>query len=235
MFLLLGSVLAIIAFYHYGRPLWGPYYLKLAGKDSVEDIMARYEEPVRDRMAPALSRIGRDAYPDRLMLIAIKEKQILEMWGQYEDSYVLIKEYPFTGYSGELGPKLEQGDGQIPEGEYGIEYLNPNSSFHLSMKVSYPNDFDREKGESDGRRRLGDDIMIHGRSATIGCIPVGDEAIEELFVWVVRVGASKTGVLISPVDYRAGVDSPSIVGIDWEDELYAAIKKRLLMFKHPSS
>jgi len=62
----------------------------------------------------------------------------------------MIKSYPFTGFSGGLGPKLREGDGQIPEGVYAIEYLNPNSQFHLSVKLDYPNVFDKAKGRADG-------------------------------------------------------------------------------------
>lgn len=87
-----------------------------------------------------------------------------------------------TGTSGTLGPKREEGDGQIPEGVYGVEDLNPNSLFHLSLKVSYPNAFDREMAKREGCGNLGGDIMVHGGSATVGCIPIGDDAIEEVVV-----------------------------------------------------
>ena len=95
-----------------------------------------------------------------------------------------MRTFPFQGFSGTLGPKLREGDGQIPEGLYRIEYLNPNSSYHLSLKIDYPNAFDREKGRSDGRERLGYDIFIHGKSVTVGCIPIGDEAIGQ---WLERI------------------------------------------------
>ncbi len=69
----------------------------------------------------------------------------------------------------------------------GIEYLNPNSKFHLSMKVSYPNSFDREMAKLDNRDNLGGDIMIHGSNRSVGCIPIGDGGIEELYFLVKRV------------------------------------------------
>ena len=64
---------------------------------------------------------------------------MLEVWGRLKSGELeLIKRYPFTGFSGGPGPKLREEDGQIPEGIYAIEYLNPNSQFHLSMKLNYP-------------------------------------------------------------------------------------------------
>ena len=70
-------------------------------------------------------------------------------------------EYPILAASGVLGPKLREGDKQVPEGIYGAEALNPNSKFHLSIRLNYPNTFDRRMAQSDGRTQLGGDIMIH--------------------------------------------------------------------------
>ena len=112
--------------------------------------------------------------------------------------------YPMTGFSGRLGPKLQEGDGQIPEGVYQIAYLNPNSRYHLSMKVSYPNAADRARALADDRTNLGGDIMIHGKNVTVGCVPIGDAAIEELFYLVNRVGRTHVDVIIAPYDMREG-------------------------------
>ena len=88
----------------------------------------------------------------------------------------------FKGYSGILSPKLKSYDGQIPEGIYKPIFLNSRSNYHLSIQINYPNNFDKEKGKLDKRVELGDNIFIHGRNATIGCIPLGDHHIEELFL-----------------------------------------------------
>lgn len=223
-------VLSLPVVYQWGRPLWHPLYLRVAGKNTVEKVLTRYEEAVQGRLEAELERQGVDGYPEQLMLLAVKNDKVLEMWGGYKGEDYLIKRYPFTGFSGDLGPKLKRGDGQIPEGLYGVEYLNPNSRFHLSLKVSYPNAFDKERGDRDGRGDLGDDIMIHGKRATIGCIPIGDSGIEEVFVWVARVGREHTRILISPVDFRKGEPAPEIDGIDWERELYAELKQEMLRF-----
>ncbi len=137
----------------------------------------------------------------RLTILVFKKEQMVEVHAQ---GWMTPRKYEMTGFSGHLGPKLKEGDGQIPEGIYGIEYLNPNSMFHLSLKVSYPNDFDRKHATEDRRTNLGGDIMIHGGSATVGCIPIGDDAIEELFYLVAMIGKENVTVVIAPYDMRSG-------------------------------
>ena len=112
--------------------------------------------------------------------------------------------YPMTAFSGTLGPKLREGDGQIPEGIYGIGYLNPNSSYYLSLKMTYPSASDRARAKADGRTNLGGDIMIHGKAVTIGCVPVGDDAIEDIFYLANAVGINNVSVIIAPYDMRKG-------------------------------
>ncbi len=112
----------------------------------------------------------------------------------------LIYSYKFTGFSGKPGPKLREFDRQMPEGVYEIESYNPNSKFHLSMRLNYPNGFDKKMAKSDGRDlgKLGGDIMIHGRSGTVGCFPVGNIAIEEIFTICRLVPAQKVKVIVVP-------------------------------------
>ena len=143
------------------------------------------------------------------------------------NGWAKVKDYAFTGFSGKLGPKLREGDRQIPEGVYNIEYLNPNSSYHLSMKIDYPNAFDKKMGKADGRTKLGYDIFLHGKSVTIGCIPLGDRGIEEIFYLVAKNGRQNTQVVIAPWDFRVRNDDPAIEGIAWEGILYQSIRTAL--------
>ncbi len=125
------------------------------------------------------------AYPSRgLVLVAYKWERILEVWSRDDSSvaYAAVRTYPFTAYSGTLGPKRRQGDGQIPEGFYVISQFYPVSPFHLAMLVSYPNASDRILGKGPN---LGGDICIHGNRVTIGCIPIGDSGIEQLYTMCV--------------------------------------------------
>ena len=136
-----------------------------------------------------------------LAILVFKNERIVELHAKGWDEPRI---YKMTGFNGNLGPKLREGDGQIPEGIYSVESLNPNSAFHLSLKVSYPNATDRRHAQEDGRSNLGGDIMIHGGSATIGCIPIGDEAVEEVFYFAAKAGVKKTAIIIAPYDMRKG-------------------------------
>ena len=128
-------------------------------------------------------------------------------------------------------PKLREGDGQAPEGLYRIESLNPNSAYHLSLRVNYPNAQDRKRGAEDGRTDLGSDIMIHGRDVSIGCLAMGDAAAEDLFVLAADTGIKNIAVIMCPVDFRVRElpgNMPPLPG--WCGELYGEIRQALRTF-----
>lgn len=166
---------------------------------------------------PHLADVARKA-DGKLRILAFKTEQLVEVTAP---GWSKPRTYPMTGFSGTLGPKLREGDGQIPEGVYGIEYLNPNSRFYLSLKVSYPNASDRKRAKADGRTKLGGDIMIHGKNATIGCIPIGDDAIEDVFYLANAVGIRNITVVIAPYDMRKGRDTgrERTVTLPWYPDL----------------
>ena len=137
----------------------------------------------------------------KLRILVFKNERTVEV---HAPGWKAPRIYPMTAFSGTLGPKLREGDGQIPEGIYGIGYLNPNSSYYLSLKVTYPNASDRARAKADGRTNLGGDIMIHGKAVTIGCVPVGDDAIEDIFYLASAVGIKNVSVVIAPYDMRKG-------------------------------
>ena len=137
----------------------------------------------------------------KLRILVFKNERSVEV---HAPGWKAPRIYSMTAFSGTLGPKLREGDGQIPEGIYGIGYLNPNSSYYLSLKVTYPNASDRARAKADGRTNLGGDIMIHGKAVTIGCVPVGDDAIEDIFYLASAVGIKNVSVVIAPYDMRKG-------------------------------
>jgi murein L,D-transpeptidase YafK len=117
--------------------------------------------------------------PRRLLLRVFKDDDLLEVWvGDRSGPMRLLTSYPVCARSGELGPKRQQGDMQVPEGFYQVTRFNPVSNFHLALGVDYPNASDRLLG----KRPLGGDIFIHGSCVTIGCVPLTDEIIEELYL-----------------------------------------------------
>ena len=110
----------------------------------------------------------------------------------------MIKSLPICETIGDLGPKRKQGDLQIPEGFYTIENFNPQSKYHLSLKVSYPNKSDSILG-SQGE--LGGDIYVHGGCETIGCLPMTDTLIESIYLinlYSKSVGQDKIFIHIFP-------------------------------------
>lgn len=135
-----------------------------------------------------------------LFLRVFKREQNLEVWVKEQDKaeHFLLKTYPFCASSGILGPKRKEGDLQIPEGVYHINRFNPNSNFYLSLGVNYPNEADKVLHKTHDP---GGDIFIHGGCETIGCIPITDEKIKELYVLAVEAknnGQQKIPVHIFP-------------------------------------
>lgn len=191
-------------------------------------------EPSQDLRSRLVELGYEEGYPEQILIAAFKEEQILEVYAVKDRGFKLIKKYPFTAFSGVVGPKLKEGDRQIPEGVYKIEYLNPNSSYHLSVKVSYPNAFDIEKSELPTVEAMGGDIFIHGKAVTIGCIPLGDAAIEEVYLLTEKAFAKEVKVIIAPRDFRVNPDYPEVDFVDWEGELYDSIVEELnqISFDH---
>ena len=203
------------------------------GPKSVEDRLAQYGPAVRARLAPDFARAGCAYPPAKLTLVGLKAEKRLEVWvAPSEGAYVLLKAYPILGASGGPGPKLREGDGQVPEGLYRIESLNPNSRFHLALRVNYPNAFDRARGAEDRRQRLGGDIMIHGNTCSNGCLAMGDPAAEDLFVLAAETGLEHLSVILSPVDFRVRELPGKMPAVpEWAPELYAAIRRALAPLK----
>lgn len=110
---------------------------------------------------------------------AFKEERELELFieDKATGKFELFRTYPIAAASGTLGPKLAEGDRQVPEGFYFSRSgdMNPNSSFHLSFNVNYPNAYDR------AHNRTGSFIMVHGSNVSIGCLAMTDEKIEEIY------------------------------------------------------
>lgn len=129
-------------------------------------------------------------YPAKELLVrSFKKERQLELWaGDGKAPMVLVRSWPVCASSGELGPKRRQGDLQVPEGVYTLDKLNPVSSYHLSLHVDYPNRADRIAGKRERIGNLGGDIMVHGECVTIGCIPIENDPIEELYLAILDAG-----------------------------------------------
>ena len=144
--------------------------------------------------------------PEKIFIRVFKQEKILELWAfsGAENIFKLVKTYAVCNTSGNLGPKRREGDLQIPEGFYFIDRFNPKSNFYLSLGINYPNRSDRILGRKD---EPGSDIFIHGGCATVGCIPITDESIKEVYWVAVQAksnGPSKIPVHIFPTKLDIG-------------------------------
>jgi murein L,D-transpeptidase YafK len=204
---------------------------------TIEDRLEQYGLAARARLAPHFTNASIAYPPSGLVFIGLKEEKVLQVYAKSgTNNYTFVREYPIQAASGIAGPKLREGDKQVPEGIYAIELLNPNSSYHLSMRIGYPNTFDREQAAKEGRTKLGGDIMIHGKAKSIGCLAMGDEAAEELFVLAADTKIENMAVIIAPVDFRAGKTLPENAKLpSWTESLYPEIKARLAEFPSPKT
>lgn len=222
--LLVVAAIASIAWYVRGRP-------SVTDLKTVNDRVTEHREAVRRRLAAHFAAAGVRYPPEKIALVALKDRGLLQMYAADAGSgFKLIRTYPVLAASGHAGPKLREGDRQVPEGVYEVESLNPNSRFHLALRVNYPNAFDRERAVEDGRTDLGGDIMIHGGEASIGCLAMGDEVAEDLFVLAALASSKKVPVIIAPTDFREHTLAPSAGAPAWTESLYREVRDVLAQF-----
>ncbi len=209
--------------------LWVSFGMRNKTEKTVADRLEQYGSAARERMKPYFTAAQVPYPPAQLTLVGLKAEKSLEVYAASTNGPLrFVHKYPVLAASGVAGPKLREGDRQVPEGIYPVEWLNPNSSYHLSFRIGYPNQFDREHAATESRTNLGGDIMIHGKAASIGCLAMGDPASEELFVLAADVGITNITVILSPVDFRSGKTVPSSSSLPpWTDSLYQTIKARL--------
>lgn len=143
----------------------------------VKDAYDTKWEPLKKEM------LEKKFNPDEfdIYMRTFKYEKIVEVWlkNKAETKYRLFKTYDICSSSGDLGPKRREGDGQVPEGFYKIDLFNAKSNYYLSMRINYPNSSDLVLKEG---RSAGGAIMMHGECVTIGCLPMTNDKIKELYV-----------------------------------------------------
>lgn len=143
-------------------------------------------------------------YPAKFIYLrSFKYDSRLEVWvkNKETDTFRLFKSYPICALSGKMGPKRSEGDYQVPEGFYYINEFNPKSVYHLALGVNYPNFSDRAQGNKNS---LGGGIFIHGSCVTVGCIPLTNPRIEEVYLLAAHahdLGQDYIPVHIFPVNF----------------------------------
>jgi hypothetical protein len=220
--LLLIAVAAVVWLFR-GRPRLLPPKPR-----TVADVLAAIGPDVDARLRPYFQKAGVAYPPPKLAVLAFKREKRVELYGADEaGEFRFVRDYPILGSSGTEGRKRREGDRQVPEGFYRVELLNPNSLYHLSLRVDYPNAEDLALARVEGRdlATLGGDIMIHGGSGSSGCLAMGDEAAEDLFVLARRTGLDRIELVFCPWDLRnQGAPAPSA------DDLYPRLEKSLRRF-----
>ncbi|WP_132777284.1 L,D-transpeptidase family protein [Sphingobacterium alimentarium] len=134
-----------------------------------------------------------------LLFVAYKDIDRLDVFAKStrDTAYKRIQQYKICARSGQLGPKKAEGDKQVPEGFYHINRFNPKSKFYLSLGLNYPNAYDR------AQQYTGSDIFIHGKWETVGCLPMTDELMKEIYLyalWAKESGQEKIPVYIFPFE-----------------------------------
>ena len=196
---------------------------------TLEATLETYGPVMRRRFIPACKNAKIAFPPKRLLLLAFKDEKKLEVWGASGGgAYKFLADYDVLAASGTLGVKRRSGDRQVPEGFYKLTALNPNSRFHLSFRVDYPNAEDRAHAVVP-LSQMGGDIYVHGNQVSIGCLALGDEKIEELFPLVATVGLKNSRIWIAPCDLRTK-SAPSAEA-PWVTQLYQRLTLALKPFK----
>lgn len=134
------------------------------------------------RLSQASLKLG-----DPIFMRIFKREFLLEVWMQRDGRFQHFATYPICQYSGDLGPKQQQGDRQSPEGVYTVAsgQLNPASRWHRSFNLGFPNRFDRSNG------RTGTYLMVHGGCSSIGCYAMTNDVIDE--IWQLVTSALQKG------------------------------------------
>jgi murein L,D-transpeptidase YafK len=141
---------------------------------------ARHNIPIPSATYTLMSEKGMSK-SQPIVIRSYKKESELEVWKKRADGkYALLKTYPMCRWSGQLGPKVREGDRMAPEGFYAISpaQMNPNSSFYVSFNMGYPNAYDRAHG------RTGAHLMVHGACSSAGCYSMTDDQIGEIYALV---------------------------------------------------
>ncbi len=220
-----GVIIAVaigLLVHRYGDSVSVPAWRDLVSRETIEDASASLEQKVGAQVRSRVAKAGLQYPPQRLVIVGLKEERFLEVWASPgRDIWLPIADYPVLAASGELGPKLRDGDRQVPEGIYEVVSRKPRGAHDFELELSYPNEFDQARAAETGRTDLGGEIFIHGGDVSTGSLAVGDDAIEELFLLVGDVGLANVRVIIAPRDLRRKVAPRS--ELPWVTGLYAQI------------
>jgi murein L,D-transpeptidase YafK len=191
----------------------------------VTEVLQTKEDTLKSQFAKANLQWP----PKELYIRSFKYDSQLEVWARNtsNEQFKLFKSFRICALSGTLGPKRMQGDYQVPEGFYYVNIFNPQSSYHLSLGLNYPNASDNLLSDS---LQPGGDIYIHGNCITTGCIPITDHQIEELYLLTALAKSSGQDFIpvhIFPVKYNVIKSASKLQEITKEDRDYFLFSKKM--------
>lgn len=197
---------------------------------TVQQAVKHYGTSARKVLAEKCRSAGVEYPPKNLVMIGLKqERKLVLLGGDSNSSMKVIGAFPLVSYSGVLGPKLKEGDLQIPEGIYRITGFQSHNM--LALYVDYPNELDRKNAMLDHRTKLGGDILIHGGSQSTGCLVVSDDDMELLFIAAHDVGLRNIELIIAPCDLTAQTPKVDLKSQPrWLPGLYESLKLRMRLY-----
>lgn len=203
---------------------------------SVDEVIECYGDSVRKNLTAIFSEHDVPYPPTSMTWIGLKKERLVLVFANDRSGRARhVLTYPIFGASGAAGPKLREGDKQVPEGFYKIVKFRPNVVAHLGLEVDYPNAEDRAHAAKEGRKRLGGDILIHGSFWSTGCLALGNEAIEDLFISAYDTKLENIEVIFAPCNLT--VERPAInlkVQPAWLPELYTRLREALRSYPLPA-
>lgn len=201
----------------YPAPPDADTWSKMSAEKRLQDIHQRVRPLLMTELEQRGLKLGA-----KTLLRGFKESHELELWLQHPQGWQLFRTYSIAALSGKLGPKLKEGDGQTPEGLYGITtaLMNPASKYHLAMNIGYPNAEDQKLG------RTGSFIMIHGSNVSIGCLAMTDPVIEEIYLIIeAALAAGQTTVPVQLYPFRMTVERLAAAEDQPHHSFWLALKK----------
>lgn len=215
--------------------VWFPLSQLPRQQHSIEDRLDEFGSAARNRLLSHFLRAQVPYPPARIVLVGLKEERRLQIYAPGRDgSLRYVMDHRIVAAAGGPGPKLRAGDRQVPEGRYRLRYLNPNSAAYVSLMIGYPNAFDKARAQTDGRTKLGGDIVIHGpTTGTEGCLALDEDSVEEIFTLVADTGVRNTEILIAPYDFRSQKPPRVKDGSEWTHALYARLAHNLAKLPAP--
>ena len=222
------SALLLLGAVHNARGAGAPALFPPDGPETVASRLKQIGPQTRARWKPFFDAKQVAYPPQKILLVGLKAEKQLQIYApDSQNHWQLVRAMPILAASGKSGPKLREGDRQVPEGEYQIEALNPNSRFWLSLRVGYPSREDRQQARREGRGNLGGDIMIHGSNQSAGCLAMGNDGAQDLFVLAADTTCAPIRVLLCPLDFRGRDVAPDVHRPRWMEARYTRLREEL--------